>query len=180
MTEQLVSLTEQVKAHLQEYTENRHQHALEQSVFEILSPPWLTGFKPSIVFQLLQQSVDGLSTEQKSELRSIQQLTSHQEKLVANEMAFIQESMASPRLAPMLRNLARGMVMVGDDVDMVEALLHLKSRLLKDADNLRGHTWKGVMDILNLPPRVMLLTAGIQFHIKSRNWGIQMQSQPQD
>lgn len=66
--EQLVSLIEQVKAHLLEYTENRHQHAVEESVLEILSPTWLTsfevtslwfgGFKPTIVFQLLKWPVN--------------------------------------------------------------------------------------------------------------------------
>lgn len=93
-------------------------------------------------------------------------------------MAVIQESLATPGLSDMLRRLGRGLVGEDMDMEMREAATHLKSRLLDLVnDNLRRNTWTEVMDVLNLRQRVKLLTAGIHFHIKMRNLGLERQTQ---
>ncbi|KAK9270514.1 hypothetical protein L1049_026095 [Liquidambar formosana] len=188
--EQHRHLIGQVLSHYQQYYEEKGK-AAAQDVILLFSPPWLSslertmlwiaGFKPSLVFRLVDISgprVD-LSADQAERMERVRVDTRREERELTEAMARLQENMAAPPLLDLARRVGR---LVNGEVtsvlDSVMGALKMSMlMLLESADALRGNTVRKVVDILSPAQTVRLLAAAAQFQLQLRRSGLEKDSQ---
>ncbi|KAJ4701532.1 transcription factor-related [Melia azedarach] len=180
--EQHLSLIDQVLSHYQQYYGEKSVAAREDVIL-FFSPPWFTsfertllwigGFRPTLVFKLINHSVHDLTAEQERVLDRLKAETRKGEKELAETMARIQESLASP---PSMNLARRGNLIDGEALELDSAMKDLQTGMLaalEAADALRGTTVRKVLHVLHPVQTVKLLTAAAQFHLRIRRWGLQ-------
>ncbi|KAJ0026034.1 hypothetical protein Pint_08565 [Pistacia integerrima] len=185
--EQHQNLIDQVLSHYQQYYEEKSLAARED-VFLFISPPWfssyeitflwLGGFRPSLLFKLLNSSVKDLTEEQEHEMEQLKGETRREERELSETMARLQERIA----APPLFNLARNFVYLvdGEVSDADAALRELQAGMLlvlEAADGLRGTAMRKIMQNLSPIQTVKLLTAAGQFQLRVRRLGVERDQQ---
>lgn len=173
-------LIDQVLSHYQQYYLEKSLAATED-VFQIISPPWLTfpertflwigGFRPSLIFKLIANSVQDLTVEQEREVQQVKAETRREERELGQTMARVQESVAS---APFMNLARRSANLVDGEVPEAEAAMKELQKgmlaVLEAADALRSTAaWK-VLQILLPIQTVKFLAAVAQFHLKTRRW----------
>ncbi|KAK9057550.1 hypothetical protein SSX86_022386 [Deinandra increscens subsp. villosa] len=141
------SLVGQVLRHYQDYYDAKSK-AAESDVFIMFSPPWLSsyertllwvgGFKPSVAFRLVKDSVGGdLSDEQAERIAEVRKETRRAEWEIGRALASVQEGVAA----------------AGPGCDMGNVMGELKAGLvavMRDADGLRQRTGVRVVEALNV------------------------------
>lgn len=174
----LKDLISRVLAHYQQYYEEKSKIA-QRNVFLVFSPPWFTtferaflwiaGFKPSLAFSIVKDSIDDLSDEQNQKINGLISETKVEERALNDEVAKIQESVAAPPLVNVARR--RGGLVSGEVQNEETAVETLRSGLetvLTGADSLRMTTALKVVEILRPIQNVKFLAAAAQLHRKIR------------
>lgn len=190
-TDVVGDLIARVLAHYQEYYDKKSRMA-HRNVFLAFSPTWFTplertflwiaGFKPGLVCRLALSSLDDLTEYQIHRINGLSRETNREEKSLDQEMAKIQESVASPPLVDLARR--EGMQMQSttgsdiegdmDDVDsQLEPLKSAMENILRDADGLRIRTAETMTGILSPLQNVRFLAAAAQLQFRIRMLGFQ-------
>ncbi|MCL7035696.1 hypothetical protein MKW94_020390 [Papaver nudicaule] len=179
---ELRSLVSQILTHYQQYYAAKAV-ATHDDVFVMFTPPWfssyersylwLTGFKPSLAFKILEKSVnqDEITDEQLEGLYTLKKRMKAAERELNGEMARVQES----RMLPPLVNLAlAGKRVDGETVDAaVQTLTKQMETLVESADFIRMTTARTIVEILSPVQSVRFLAAAAQFQINIRMLGLQ-------
>ncbi|KAG6643425.1 hypothetical protein CIPAW_09G210800 [Carya illinoinensis] len=157
--EDLKDLVSRILAHYQEYYDEKSRVA-QRDIFLLFSPIWLTSlehtflwissFKPSLTFQLITNSVDGLSEDQ---IRRIDRLT--QETMVKKQ-ALNHELRSDEVLAEW--KLALGAV-------------------LANADELRTNAVLAMVEIMRPTQSIRFLAAAAQLQLRIRTLGLQREAE---
>lgn len=185
--EKQLGLINQVLGHYQLYHE-KISKAAGEDVFKVFSAPWLSsyertllwisGFKPSIVFRLVEGAAKDLSLEQVARLEELKAEVRRKERDLTEAMASLQETVAAPPIVGLARRAGR--LVDGEISEMENAIDELKIGMLGvfyGADLLRGSTLKRMMEILSTDQTVRLLAAAMEFQLRIRQWGVQRDSQ---
>lgn len=181
--ERQLGLINQVLAHYQLYHEEISKAAGED-VFRVFSAPWLSsyertllwisGFKPSIVFRLVDGAVKDLTPAQAASMEELKADVKRKERDLTEAMASLQETVAAPPIVGLARRAGR--LVDGEICEMENAIEELKIGMLgvfDGADLLRGSTMKRVMEILRTDQTLRLLAAATEFQLRIRRWGVQ-------
>ncbi|KAA8515096.1 hypothetical protein F0562_018117 [Nyssa sinensis] len=148
---------------------------------------WVTGWKPSMMFRLVDSlrqtgvpgaSLAGLSEEQLKRIEELRVKIRLEEEKVEREMERQQVAMADPRMVELAR-LATRVKDGNSEVSQVDELVKvaLKSLLaglereMKMADCVRLKTLKGVLDVLSPLQCVDFLAATSMHQIQLSKWG---------
>lgn len=181
--EQCNGLVARVLAHYQEYYAEKTK-AAEEDVSVFFAPPWMSaleqsflwvsGFKPSMLFWVVESSMGGLlSEEQSCRMGMLRAETARVENVISKAMASVQETVAAP---PMLGLLKKAEELVDGEVSELDAVMeNLKQsmgRLMGNADALRGSTASKILEILKPKQAVKFLTAVMKFQREARQWGL--------
>ena len=180
-------LVENILSHYGEYYEEKAK-LMRENIFLVFCPPWLTslekaflwaaGFKPSVVFRLLETSVFDIVSEQVEQLEELKSYTMWEEKEVAEALATVQERVGSPQLMGLARQV--GKLVDGELSDFNEAMKDLKQAMtdvVERADRLRRFIALRVVGILNPKQRVKFLIAVAKYQLRVRGWGLQKDNQ---
>ncbi|KAJ9567881.1 hypothetical protein OSB04_003847 [Centaurea solstitialis] len=180
-------LVEQVLGHYQEYYREKSK-AAELDVFIMFSPPWFSsfertllwvaGFKPSVAFQLVKETVGGeLDEEQKGRIAAVREDTRRMEREIVRAMANVQESVAAPPLCGWLKRGDAGRFLVDGEADemegAVEKLKAAMAEVMRDADCLRQRTAGEVLEVLSPAQKVRFLAGTSEFWLRSRRLGME-------
>lgn len=176
-------LITRVLAHYQQYYEEKSKMA-QRNIFLLFSPPWFSsfersflwigGFKPALAFRLVNESVNDLTEEQRRRITILTGDTRVEEKMLNDELAKIQESVAAPPIIELARR--QGQLRGGEVTEEEEAMEILRSpleRMVANADLLRTTTAATMVEILNPAQNVKFLTAATQLQLRIRSWGLQ-------
>ncbi|XVE88217.1 hypothetical protein DITRI_Ditri19aG0051100 [Diplodiscus trichospermus] len=153
---------------------------------------WLTGWKPSIIFRLVESMRrtrvpgPGLAELTEEQLRKIEQLRMKikiEEEKVEMEMERQQVAMADRKVVELVRMASR--IRNGELVGQVDGLVEVAvkgilgglERVMKAADCVRLKTLKGVLDVLNPSQSVDFLAGTCMLQIQMRQWGRRRDSQ---
>ncbi|XP_022962178.1 protein DOG1-like 4 [Cucurbita moschata] len=185
--EKQLGVINQVLAHYQNYHEEISKAAGED-VFRVFSAPWLSsyertllwisGFKPSIVFRLVDGAVKDLTAVQVIRVEELKAEVRRKERDLTEALASLQETVAAPPIVGLARRAGR--LVDGEICEMENAIEELKIGMLgvfDSADLLRGSTMKRVMEILRTDQTVRLLAAATEFQLRIRRWGLQRDMQ---
>ncbi|KAF5199851.1 Transcription factor tga7 [Thalictrum thalictroides] len=178
--DELKGIIAQVLGNYQQYYEAKAKAARED-VFSLFLPTWIstyertflwiTGFKPGLAFNVVNNSVKDLSQVQLKRMDKLKAETRVKEKELSNELARIQESIAVQNLVKMTRELGKQL-----DVHVNDVLEELRKKMeivVQSADYLRMWTAREIVEILNLRQSVRFLGSTTQFQIRLRLWGKQ-------
>ncbi|KAI5663412.1 hypothetical protein M9H77_22735 [Catharanthus roseus] len=185
----LRDLIARVRAHYLEYYEEKSRMT-NGNVFLMFSPNWFTplersflwiaGFKPGLACRLVISAVDDLTDEQKERVRQLSHDTKRQEKLLNDEIAKIQESLAAPPLIDSARILGRQPQPFQREIEeadtVIEPLKYAMQDVLNDADRLRTRTAEKVVDILNPIQSVRFFAAAADLQMRLRTIGLQKEA----
>lgn len=154
----------------------------ESNVFLLFAPVWLsplertflwiTGFKPSVVFRIVNNSVTDKEEDQARSLEELEREVRVEEDELAAAMALVQRSsVVAPHLATRLpgRSVVNGEVMKEDAV--VESLSRCLEGLVERADGLRGKAVVRVVQILSSAQGIKFLAAMMRFQLRLTAWG---------
>nr|XP_043608429.1 protein ZW2-like [Erigeron canadensis] len=186
--ESLNQLVDQVISHYQEYYIEKSK-AAENDVFVMFSPPWCssfeksllwaTGFKPSITFQLVNESVGTeLNQEQIEKISLVRDESSRMERDINEALAGVQESVAAPPFCTLVKRETVFLIdgeretAVHDVKDVVQELQTAMLGVMRDADYLRQHTAGQVLEVLTPIQKVKFLAKTSQFWLHSRKLGM--------
>ncbi|KAM4087282.1 hypothetical protein ACJW30_10G166500 [Castanea mollissima] len=174
-TNQQTSLIQQVPAHYQEYYEEKAKIP-RNDVFLLFCPPWLSsfersllwvaGYKPYLVFKIVDGAVNDLKAEQTLRMEEVKVETVKKEKELTETLARLQESVVALPMLALARQVGR--LMDGEifSLDLaVEALNTAMLQVIEGANSLRKSTASKVVEILTTP-----------FHLQTRRWGLQRDS----
>ncbi|MFS7974730.1 putative transcription factor TGA like domain-containing protein [Helianthus anomalus] len=175
------SLVQQVLTHYQEYYDEK-SIAAESDIFLMFSPPWLssyertllwvTGFKPSVSFRLVKQSVGAdLNEEQLERIAAVKEETRRMEGQIAQALARVQESVAAPTFCELVKR--EGSLADGDMENAMGALKVALLRVMRDADALRQRTGLQVLKVLSPTQKVKFLAGTSRFWLQSRRLGME-------
>ncbi|XVF08293.1 hypothetical protein REPUB_Repub06bG0214200 [Reevesia pubescens] len=179
----LKDLITRVLSHYQQYFEEKSRVG-QHNIFLVFSPTWLSsferatlwiaGFKPRFALKLVCNSVQDLSPEQNERIKRLIEETRYEERVLNDELARVQESIAAPPLVEIARKRARLMnvEIAGEEAALV-TLRKAVEELVAGADLLRMTTATKVVEILNPVQNVKFLTDATQLLVKLRNWGLQ-------
>ncbi|KAL7597047.1 hypothetical protein Lser_V15G31080 [Lactuca serriola] len=181
-------LVDQVLCHYQEYYDEKSK-AADSDVFLMFSPPWFssfertllwaTGFRPSMAFRLIRESVGGeLSEEQNERIAVVREKTRRLEREISEALASVQESVAAQPFSDLVKREAR--LVDGEASEMEDAFGDLKAAMLavmRDADCLRQHTAGEVLEVLTPAQKVRFLAGTSQFWLQSRRLGMERDKQ---
>lgn len=180
---EMTDLVSRVLTHYQLYYEQKSR-VIERNVFVVFSPPWFTplertllwigGFKPGLAFRIVAEAVGELSEDQRRRMNELQEETRTEERLLSDELARIQETVAAPPLMELARQAGRrrdGEILGSDSV--TELLSSALETVVRDAELLRMSTAVKVVEILTPIQNVKFLGAVGRFHMKIRTWGLQ-------
>ncbi|XP_026429027.1 protein DOG1-like 4 [Papaver somniferum] len=182
---ELSSLVSQTLTHYQQYYAAKVE-AAGFDVFAMFAPPWfssyeltylwITGFKPSLAFKILDKSVDQdeLTDEQLDALCRLRVETRAAERELNNEMARVQESWGLPPLVNLaLKNPAKIRV-DGETVHAaMQTLTEEMETLVASADYIRMMTARKIVELLSPVQSVRFLAAATQLQINIRKLGLQ-------
>ncbi|XP_010052186.2 protein DOG1-like 4 [Eucalyptus grandis] len=195
--EELRALVSKLTAHHKEYYTAKWA-AAGGDVFAFFSPPWssplenayswLTGWKPSTAFRVIEALRARGAVVAEDQLTRIEQLRAKirlEEERVEREMERQQVGLADRRMVELARlagRRAEAATAAGGQVDgLVDAALKgLASGLewiMKAADCVRLKTLKGVLDELSPSQCVEFLAALSALQVQLRRWGKKRQSQ---
>ncbi|CAN0891108.1 Protein DOG1-like 4 [Linum grandiflorum] len=165
---------------------------------------WIGGWRPSMAFHLLYSKsglqletklhdlIRGLTTADLSDISAaqlrrideLQRATIRDEKVIAEKMAKVQESVAdsnmvdlSHMMSEMIRGQEEDMGPSADDRmnDRVDSALAIKEKKLEEilrvADDLRLETLRAIVDVLTPIQAVHFLIAVAELHLRLRDWG---------
>ncbi|CAA2971057.1 transcription factor HBP-1b(c38)-like [Olea europaea subsp. europaea] len=183
-------LIDRVIAHYQEYLLENSRMA-NRCTFLVFSPTWLSplekallwiaGFKPGSALHLVTSSVSDLSENQRQRIERLKHETKMEEKLLADELSSIHESVAAPPLAEVAKEEGRRQLMEGEIRETpdseLETLRSAVQSLLIRADLLRARTVQVVVETLSPLQNVRFFAAVIQFQIRIRMLGRQRDSE---
>ncbi|OMO76219.1 hypothetical protein CCACVL1_15832 [Corchorus capsularis] len=147
---------------------------------------WVTGWKPSMIFQLVDSMRrtrvpgPGLAELTEEQLKKIEQLRMKiklEEEKVESEMERQQVAMADRKMVELVRVMSR--VRNGELVGQVDGLVEVAlkgilaglEKVMKAADCVRLKTLKGVLDVLNPSQSVDFLAGTCLLQIQLRQWG---------
>ncbi|XVF40319.1 hypothetical protein PTKIN_Ptkin01aG0104000 [Pterospermum kingtungense] len=147
---------------------------------------WFTGWKPSIIFRLVESMRKirvpgpGLAELKEEQLKEIEQLRMKiklEEEKVEREMERQQVAMADQKIVELVRMARR--IKNGELVGQVDGLVEVAlkgilgglERVMKAADCVRLKTLKGVLDVLNPSQSVDFLAGICMLQIQLRQWG---------
>ncbi|KAM0011079.1 putative transcription factor TGA like domain-containing protein [Helianthus debilis subsp. tardiflorus] len=175
------SLVQQVLTHYQEYYDEK-SIAAESDIFLMFSPPWLssyertllwvTGFKPSVSFRLVKQSVGAdLNEEQLERIAAVKEETRRMEGQIAQALARVQESVAAPTFCELVKR--EGSLVDGDMENAMGALKVALLRVMRDADALRQQTGLQVLKVLSPAQKLKFLAGTSRFWLLSRRLGME-------
>ncbi|XP_007026666.2 PREDICTED: transcription factor HBP-1b(c38) [Theobroma cacao] len=179
----LKDLITRVLSHHQQYYEEKSRVA-HRNIFLVFSPTWLSsferaslwiaGFKPGFALKLVSNSVQDLSQEQSERIKRLMAETRVEERVLNDELARVQESIAAPPLLEIARKRARLMnAEIAGEQAALASLRKAVEEVVAAADLLRMTTAMRVVEILNPVQNVNFLTAATQLLVKLRNWGLQ-------
>ena len=152
---------------------------------------WLTGWKPSMIFRLVESMrtrvpCPGLAELTEEQLRKIERLRMKiklEEEKVEREMERPQVAMADRKMVELVRMASR--IRNGELVGQVDGLVEVVlkgilaglERVMKAADCVRLKTLKGVLDVLNPSQSVDFLAGTCMLQMQLRQWGQRRDSQ---
>ncbi|KAK4434272.1 protein ZW2 [Sesamum alatum] len=177
-----------VFSHYQEFYREKSR-AAHDDVFLLLSAPWLTsfersmlwisGFRPSILFPIIGDSVAGeLSAEQRQRIEAVKAETRRKEREITQAMARVQETVAEQPVYSLMRRF--GKLVDGEVAEFDAAMEGLKAAMLvvvENADALQGWTAAEVVEILSPAQGVKFLAAVARFQLQARRWGVEKDSE---
>lgn len=190
--QELQVLVSKVTSHLKEYYTIKWASAHEE-VLVFFSPAWLsplenaylwiTGWKPSMVFKLLEtlkkQASGGdfvMTEEQVRKIEELRKRTRMEEEKVEREMERQQVAMADRKMVELVKLTTRARNGGGGGGDAVaevalKGVLAGLERVMKASDCVRLKTLKGVLDVLSPMQCVDFLAANIAMQLRLRQWG---------
>ncbi|KAK7306527.1 hypothetical protein VNO77_44474 [Canavalia gladiata] len=201
--QELQALVSKVTSHLKEYYTIKWATAHED-VLVFFSPVWLsplenaylwiTGWKPSMVFRLLESlkkpregtlNVFYMTEEQQRKTEELRMKIRMEEEKVEREMERQQVAMADRKMMELVKMCSRGRSSsssssssscngdaVTTQVDVaLKGLLAGLERVMKASDCVRLKTLKGVLDVLGPMQCVDFLAANIAMQLRLRQWG---------
>lgn len=187
--EDLKDLISRVLAHYQEYYDEKSRVA-ERNVFLVFSPIWFTsferaflwiaGFKPGLAFQLVTNSVDDLSEDQRLRMNRLKEQIKIEEREINHEQAKIQETVAAPPLLETLRRRGLQQPVDGQISEDYMAINTWKSALesvVAKADWLRMSTAAKVVEVLRPAQAVRFLATAAQLQLRIRTRGLQREAE---
>ncbi|KAI3945549.1 hypothetical protein MKW92_030556 [Papaver armeniacum] len=182
---ELRSLVSQTLLHYQQYYAAKIA-AARTDVFAMFAPPWfssyeltylwITGFKPSLAFQILDKSVDQdeFTDGQLEALYRLRVQTKAAERKLNNEMARVQESVALPPLVNLASKNPAERRVDGETVDAaMQTLTEEMEILVETADYVRMTTTRKIVEILSPVQSVRFLAAATQLQVNIRKLGLQ-------
>ncbi|KAL3536532.1 hypothetical protein ACH5RR_004993 [Cinchona calisaya] len=187
------NLIARVLDHYQEYYDEKSRMA-NRNVFLAFSPTWFTplersffwiaGFKPGLVCRLAMSSLDDLTEDQIQRIQMLSRETNREEKLLDEEMAMIQESVADPHLVELARMVGMQFINtnnsnIGEVENQIESLKCAMENILRDADRLRTRTAELMTRILSPLQNLRLLAAAAQLQLRIRMLGFQREADRQ-
>ncbi|CAN0891106.1 Protein DOG1-like 3 [Linum grandiflorum] len=150
---------------------------------------WIGGWRPSMAFHLLYSKsglqletklhdlIRGLTTADLSDISAaqlrrideLQRATIRDEKVIAEKMAKVQESVADSNMVDLSHMMNDRM---NDRVDSALAIKEKKlEEILRVADDLRLETLRAIVDVLTPIQAVHFLIAVAELHLRLRDWG---------
>ncbi|CAA2988633.1 DOG1-like 4 [Olea europaea subsp. europaea] len=185
--EECKDLVAKVLSHYQKYYQEKTE-LVNSDVFLCFSPPWLTsfersllwisGFKPSMVFLLVKNSVgEFLSEEQSHRIELARAEIRRGERDIEQALARIQESLAEPPIFYLMKKM--GKLVDGEVTEFDTAVDDLKKSMaviISDADDLRASTVRKIVEILSPVQSVKFLATAAEFQLQSRKLGLQKES----
>ncbi|XVF76794.1 hypothetical protein PTKIN_Ptkin13bG0295500 [Pterospermum kingtungense] len=173
-----------VLSHYRQYFEERSRIA-QRDIFLVFSSTWLSsleraslwiaGFNPGFALKFVCNSVQDLSPEQSERIKRLMEGTRYEERVLNEELARIQESIASPPLVEIARKRAQMMnveTAAREEAELV-TLRKAVEEVVAGADLLRMTIAMKVVEILNPAQNVRFLTDATQLLVKLRNSGLQ-------
>lgn len=179
--EDLKELVKRVLAHYQQYYQEKSKVA-QHNVFLLFAPTWFTpfeqtffwiaGFNPTLAFRVVNESVKDLADEQRQRMDSLSVETRVEEKLLNDELARIQESVAGPTIMELARRRGQlGEWEMTEGVEVTESNLRASlESLVANADMLRTTTTAKVVEILDPLQNVKFFTAVARLQLRIRRW----------
>ncbi|XP_057525299.1 protein RESPONSE TO ABA AND SALT 1-like [Amaranthus tricolor] len=152
-------LIARVLGHFEEYYEHKSR-AANLNGFALFSPTWcsslecsflwIAGFQPTVLLQVVSDSVRDLSPDQTLALERLKRETRINEKVVEDELARIQETVAAPPLMDVIRKAAwpAEMKTSNTESEPMEQLSRALETVIANADSLRVTTGAKVAEIL--------------------------------
>ncbi|KAJ0018000.1 hypothetical protein Pint_10381 [Pistacia integerrima] len=148
---------------------------------------WITGWKPSMIFKLVESmrkaripgaSLSELTEQQLKKIEELRVKIRLEEEKVERDMERQQVSMGDRRMVELSRLASRARN--GDTTVQVDGLVEVAlkglkcglEKVMKGADCVRLKTLKGVLDILNSKQCVDFLAGTCMLHIQLRLWGM--------
>lgn len=190
-TEQdLQALVSKVTSHIKEYYTVKWGAARED-VLVFFSPVWLsplesaylwlTGWKPSTVFRLLESlkkiNTFDMTEEQQRKIEELRVRIRMEEEKVEREMERQQVAMADRKMVELAKLCSRAKINNGDVVVDGVVEVALKGlfagleKVMKSSDCVRLKALKGVLDVLSPMQCVEFLAANIAMQLRLRQWG---------
>ncbi|KAI3997439.1 hypothetical protein MKX01_008046 [Papaver californicum] len=183
---ELRSLVSQILTHYQQYYAAKAV-VTRDDVFVMFTPPWfssyeltylwITGFKPSLAFKIVDKSVNRgeLTDEQFKALYLLKVQTKAAERDLNNKMYKVQESWALPPLVNLaLRNPAGSRRVDGETiVGAMNTLRKEMETLVESADFNRMATARKIVEILSPVQSVRFLAAATKLQVNIRMLGLQ-------
>lgn len=179
-----VATVNKVTAHHKEFYKVKWGH---EDVLAFFSPVWLsplenahlwvTGWKPSMIFRLLESlSLAGVTPEQARKIEALRLNIKAEEEKVEREMERQQVRVADrsivelARLDSLAKRHAHSVTVTGLVEAALRGLLAGLKNVMKMADCVRLKTLKGVLDVLNPMQCVDFLAATSMLQIQMRRW----------
>lgn len=180
----LEGLASRVLAHYRDYYAHKSR-AAHRNVFRVFSPSWLTplelsffwiaGINPALALRLATSTTqrdEELSEEQRVRIGQLWEETKAAERKLSEELARMQESVATPPCLEMARRAGWGGEGITGVDAAVETLRAAAEGLVSRADTLRMRTVDKVVEILRPRQKVSFLAAAAQLHLRIRELGL--------
>jgi len=156
--QQQTSLIQQVLAHYQEYYDEKAKIA-RNDVFLLFCPLWLSsfersllwvaGYKPSLVFKIVDGAVKDLTAEQTLRMEEVKAKTGKKERALMETLVRFQESVAAPPMLALVRQVGRLTDGEISSLDLtIEALKTAMLQVIEGVDSLCKSTVSKVVEIV--------------------------------
>ncbi|XP_058749587.1 protein DOG1-like 4 [Vicia villosa] len=180
--QELQTLVTKVTTHLKDYYTVKWS-AAHEDVAVFFSPwvtplensyLWITGWKPSTVFRVLEKF--NMTDEQKKKIEGLRMKTKMEEEKVEGEMERQQVAMADLKMVKLAKISCRERKVDARVDGLVEVALKGVfgglEKVMKSSDCVRLKTLKGVLDVLSPIQSVHFLAAHIGMQLRFRQFGI--------
>ncbi|XP_050903261.1 protein DOG1-like 4 [Lathyrus oleraceus] len=181
--QELQALVSKVTTHLKEYYTVKWS-AAHEDVAVFFSPTWvtplensylwITGWKPSTVFRIMEKF--NMTDEQKEKIEGLRMKTKMEEEKVEGEMERQQVAMADLKMVKLAKISCRARkddARVDGLVDVaLKGVFGGLEKVMKSSDCVRLKTLKGVLDVLSPIQSVDFLAAHIGMQLRLRQFGM--------